>query len=176
MLAMLPITPPSPAAAPMDPGAVGRAFAEQRPGLVRYAKRLLGDAARAEDVLQDTFVRLMAQPAAALNAHTTEWLFTVCRHRALVELRRENRLRYFREGQMVKVVGTGFRDATADFKFAAAVAHFGMQLRRSQYRGAAGFGDVIAWASAGLRTPSEDPAGLRGKFVGLVRQAQSLRH
>jgi RNA polymerase sigma factor (sigma-70 family) len=105
MLAMLPTTPPSQAAAPIDPGAVGRAFAEQRPALVRYAERLLGDAARAEDVVQDTFVRLMAQPAEAVNGHTTEWLFTVCRHRALDVLRRENRLRHFEEGQMEKVVG-----------------------------------------------------------------------
>ena len=37
-------------------------FAQHQPALVRYATRLLGDSERARDVVQDTFVRLMAQP------------------------------------------------------------------------------------------------------------------
>jgi RNA polymerase sigma factor (sigma-70 family) len=102
---MLPIPPPSQAAAPVDPGTVERAFAEKRPALVRYAERLLGDADRARDVVQDTFVKLMAQPAEAVNGHTTEWLFTVCRHRALDVMRKESRLRRFEEGQMERVPG-----------------------------------------------------------------------
>ncbi|HVU17099.1 MAG TPA: sigma-70 family RNA polymerase sigma factor [Candidatus Didemnitutus sp.] len=67
---------------------------EQHQGaLLRYATRLLhGDADRARDVVQDTFVRLMAQPRAQVEDHLVEWLFTVCRHRALDFLRKDTRM------------------------------------------------------------------------------------
>jgi RNA polymerase sigma-70 factor (ECF subfamily) len=68
--------------------------------LLRYATRLLGgDADRARDVVQDTFVRLMAQPPAEVDGHVAEWLFTVCRNRSLDVLRKEGRMRRFAEGQ-----------------------------------------------------------------------------
>lgn len=76
--------------------AVGR---HQAP-LLRYATRLLhGDADRARDVVQDTFVRLLAQPQAEVEGHEAEWLFTVCRNRALDYLRKEGRVKLFEEGQ-----------------------------------------------------------------------------
>jgi len=72
--------------------------------LLRYATRLLGgDADRARDVVQDTFVRLMAQPAAAVDGHVAEWLFTVCRNRALDVLRKEGRMKRFEEGQVERL-------------------------------------------------------------------------
>ena len=86
-----------------DPGFLGRIFAEQVGPLTRYATRLLGDADRARDVVQDTFVRLMAQSAGAIDGHAVEWLFTVCRHRALDVLRKESRVRRFDEGQAERV-------------------------------------------------------------------------
>ena len=60
--------------------------------LTRYAASLTGDADRARDVVQDTFVRLCKQEAKSLNGRLAEWLFTVCRHRALDLCRKENRL------------------------------------------------------------------------------------
>jgi RNA polymerase sigma factor (sigma-70 family) len=93
-------TPPSSKVPPdEDPRFLECAFAEQQAPLVRYATRLLGDPDRARDVVQDTFLKLMAQPREAVNGHTVEWLFTVCRHRALDVLRKEGRMRRFEEGQ-----------------------------------------------------------------------------
>ena len=66
--------------------------------LTRYAARLLGDADRARDVVQDTFARFIAQPRNAVDGHAVEWLFTVCRHRALDVLRKEGRMTRFEEG------------------------------------------------------------------------------
>jgi len=86
-----------------DAGFLERTFAEQQGPLTRYATRLLGDPDRARDVVQDTFVKLMAQPSAAINGHAVEWLFTVCRHRALDVLRKEGRMRRFEEGQVDRV-------------------------------------------------------------------------
>lgn len=90
-----------------------RLFAEQRPPLLRYATRLLGDHERAEDVVQDTFVRLMAQRSDAVDGHVVEWLFTVCRHRALDVLRKERRMKRFEEGQVERVTAAEPRPGRA---------------------------------------------------------------
>jgi len=79
--------------------------------LTRYATRLLGDADRARDVVQDTFVKFMAQPVAAVDGHVVEWLFTVCRHRALDVLRKEGRVSRFAEGQAERVAAAEPRAA-----------------------------------------------------------------
>lgn len=71
--------------------------------LLRYAGRLVGDPDRARDVVQDTFVRLMGQAPAAVADHLAEWLFTVCRHRALDILRKEGRMTRFADGEMENV-------------------------------------------------------------------------
>ncbi|MSU51745.1 MAG: sigma-70 family RNA polymerase sigma factor, partial [Opitutus sp.] len=84
-------------------------FAEQQAPLTRYAARLLGDPDRARDVVQDAFVKLMAQPQDSLDGHAVEWLFTVCRHRALDVLRKEARVRRFEDGQVERVTATGPR-------------------------------------------------------------------
>ena len=57
-----------------------------------YATRLLGDPESAHDVVQDTFLRLCAQDRGAVGDHLAEWLFTVCRNRALDVLRKEHRM------------------------------------------------------------------------------------
>ena len=60
--------------------------------LTRYAARLTGDLERARDVVQDTFVRLCAEDPSRLNGRLAEWLFTVCRNRALDVQRKECRM------------------------------------------------------------------------------------
>lgn len=84
-----------------DTGFLERTFAEQRAPLTRYAAKLLGDPERARDVVQDAFARFMAQRAAGpgIDGHAVEWLFTVCRHRALDVLRKERRMKPFAEGE-----------------------------------------------------------------------------
>ena len=65
------------------------------------------------------------------------------------------------------------RDTTSslDFRFAGAVAGFGMLLRDSPYKGDASFDSVIriAEASRGL-----DPEGYREEFIELVRRARAI--
>lgn len=84
---------------------VQEAVARHQAPLLRYATRLLhGDADRARDVVQDTFVRLMAQPPAQVDGHVAEWLFTVCRNRVTDVLRKEGRMSLFAEGQAERLV------------------------------------------------------------------------
>ena len=79
---------------------VQEAVARHQAPLLRYATRLLGgDADRAQDVVQDTFIRLMAQPSDSVEGHVAEWLFTVCRNRSHDVLRKEGRMKRFEEGQ-----------------------------------------------------------------------------
>lgn len=80
-----------------------RTFAEQQAPLTRYAARLLGDQERARDVVQDTFVKLMGQPPNAIDGHAVEWLFTVCRNRAMDILRKEHRMKRFEDGEVERV-------------------------------------------------------------------------
>ncbi len=63
-------------------------------------------------------------------------------------------------------------EASADFRFAAAVAAFGMLLRDSPHKGAATFDDVRAQAEA---AKGQDAGGYRQEFIHLVGKAQGLR-
>jgi Ca-activated chloride channel family protein len=67
--------------------------------------------------------------------------------------------------------GASFQNASADFKFAAAVAEFGMLLRGSRYRGQSSFDGALelARSSAGA-----DLRGYRTEFLGLVETARRL--
>jgi RNA polymerase sigma factor (sigma-70 family) len=60
--------------------------------LTRYAAAIVGDPDRAQDVVQDTLARLCREDRDRLEPHLAEWLFTVCRNRALDVLRKENRM------------------------------------------------------------------------------------
>ena len=84
-----------------------RSAVEQfQPQLLRYAARLLGDSDRARDAVQDTFVRLLAQPQTAVDGHLAEWLFTVCRNRVFDINRKESRMKRFAEGAAERVLAT----------------------------------------------------------------------
>src|SRR5881628_2699146 len=61
--------------------------------LLRYATRITGDLDRARDIVQDTFLRLCRERPERLNSHLAQWLFTVCRNRALDVAKKEPRTR-----------------------------------------------------------------------------------
>ena len=84
-----------------DDGPWVRAAVDRFEGpLTLYAARLLGDADAARDVVQDTFLRLCAQDRAAIESRLAEWLFTVCRNRALDVLRKESRMTQLSDEQV----------------------------------------------------------------------------
>ena len=60
--------------------------------LVRYAQRITGDLETARDVVQETFLRLCRQDRDEVEGHLVQWLFTVCRTRALDVQRKERRM------------------------------------------------------------------------------------
>ncbi|HEV3023866.1 MAG TPA: YfbK domain-containing protein, partial [Pirellulales bacterium] len=72
---------------------------------------------------------------------------------------------------VVRDEGRGYGEASAEFKFAAAVAAYGMLLRQSPHRGNATWDAVVELAQEGL---ADDPGGYRAEFVELVRKAKAL--
>ncbi|WP_293147629.1 VWA domain-containing protein [Microcoleus sp. bin48.metabat.b7b8b9.023] len=62
-------------------------------------------------------------------------------------------------------------NASANFRFAAAVAAFGMVLRDSEYKGAANFDQVLRLAS---QAKGEDKEGYRAEFIRLVESCKTL--
>jgi Ca-activated chloride channel family protein len=64
-------------------------------------------------------------------------------------------------------------DATsADFRFQVAVAAFGTLLRGSKHAAGTSWGDVVEWATAGVK--AFDPGGHRAAFLELVARARTL--
>jgi secreted protein with Ig-like and vWFA domain len=64
-----------------------------------------------------------------------------------------------------------FARASGDFRFAAAVAAFGLVLGDSAHRGNADLERALEWAQEGK---GADPHGYRGEFIRLVHRAASL--
>jgi RNA polymerase sigma factor (sigma-70 family) len=73
--------------------------------LTRYAASILGDPDRARDVVQDTLVRLCAEERRRVEPCLVEWLFTVCRNRALDVLRKENRMTHLSQASLETQAG-----------------------------------------------------------------------
>jgi len=71
----------------------------------------------------------------------------------------------------IRDAGATLEDASGDFKFAAAVAGFGMLLRDSPYKGEANWDLVTGLAMMGR---GEDPRGYRAQFIEMARKAEAL--
>jgi secreted protein with Ig-like and vWFA domain len=67
--------------------------------------------------------------------------------------------------------GRAFEDATPDFKFASAVAGFGLVLRDHPSVASSSLAQVEGWARSGI---TDDPGEYRAEFVELVGRANGL--
>ena len=80
------------------------------------------------------------------------------------------------EGERSKLLDQPVLDRTdapsGDFRFAAAVAGFGMLLRDSEHAGTLTLDDVVTLAEAGR---GDDPRGYRGEFIRLVETARDIK-
>jgi RNA polymerase sigma factor (sigma-70 family) len=75
-------------------------LAEFEQPLIRYAAHITGDIERAREVVQDTFLKLCRQKPAQIRSHLAQWLYTVCRNRALDVLRKERRMTGISDAQL----------------------------------------------------------------------------
>jgi Ca-activated chloride channel family protein len=119
----------------------------------------------AVDALKYTTPEATAEPQRVVGTHSKELLTLKLRYK-------------HPEGDTSRVLefpvtdgGATFGKASEDFKFAAAVASFGMLLRDSEHKGSANYSTILELA--GSSKGSED-AGYRDEFVTLVKKAQTL--
>lgn len=118
------------------------------------------DAAPAVDPL-----KYQAQPEAKSADVEGEWLTLKLRYKQPGE-DRSSRIEFpFRPADTIRA------EPDADFRFASAVAEFGMLLRNSTYKGSASFDQVIDRAGRAL---GRDPNGYRREFLELARNAAAL--
>ncbi|MDJ0976488.1 MAG: von Willebrand factor type A domain-containing protein [Planctomycetota bacterium] len=73
--------------------------------------------------------------------------------------------------QMVEPTGNAFDATGNDFRFASAVAAFGMKLRRSPHQGRIAWDAIIEIAESAI---GEDPNGRRSEFLQMVKKAKEL--
>jgi RNA polymerase sigma-70 factor (ECF subfamily) len=78
---------------------ISSALREYERPLTRYAAHILGDVERAREVVQDTFLKLCRQNQSRLRNHLAQWLYYVCRNRALDVLKKEKRMTALGEAQ-----------------------------------------------------------------------------
>ena len=77
----------------IDAGWMQRVMERHEGPLLRYATGILGgDLELGRDVVQETFLRLWRSDRAGLEDHLPEWLFRVCRNRAIDVRRKEQRM------------------------------------------------------------------------------------
>ena len=67
--------------------------------------------------------------------------------------------------------GAGLERTSDDFRFAAAVAEWGLLLRDSKFKGASSWSDVLGLARGAL---ADDPGGYRAEFVRLVEDSRRI--
>ncbi|WP_158222613.1 RNA polymerase sigma factor [Rhodopirellula sp. MGV] len=72
---------------------LSEAFRDNEVALMSYAKHLVGDRDRANDLVQDAFLRLCKQPQEKVRGKVRQWLFRVCRNRAFDVMKKEGRIR-----------------------------------------------------------------------------------
>jgi Ca-activated chloride channel family protein len=68
--------------------------------------------------------------------------------------------------------GSDYHGTSDDFRFAAAVAEFGMLLRNSEFAGDITYDDILSLAESAR---GDDANGYRAEFIGLVEICKSLR-
>jgi RNA polymerase sigma factor (sigma-70 family) len=75
-----------------DPAWIDAALKRYETPLVLYAAKICGDAERARDAVQETFLELCAADRAAVDPRLAAWLFSVCRNKALDVRRKDSKM------------------------------------------------------------------------------------
>ena len=76
---------------------IEQAIAAYESPLLRYALHFVRDADTARDIVQDTFLQLCRNQKLELRERMPQWLYTVCRNRAIDLIRKERRVKQMAE-------------------------------------------------------------------------------
>jgi RNA polymerase sigma factor (sigma-70 family) len=92
----------------------------ERP-LICYVRGFVHDHARAADIVQDAFVKLLSQNRADVEPRLAAWLYAVCRRRAIDVLRKEQRMTALSDAAEPPVHWAGPAESTEKLDTAKAV-------------------------------------------------------
>lgn len=116
-------------------------------------------------LLQTDALEYQEQKIKAEAKQNPDWLTLKLRYK-LPKSDQSELLRY-----TVREQGLTFDQASADTRFAAAVAGFGMLLRESAYKGETSYASIKAIAQ---KAKGDDPEGYRSEFLQLVDLAETI--
>ena len=85
-------------AAEQEDAQIERLMRRYEKPLLQFAGRITGDAERARDIVQETFVKFQRNGTSERIAEPATWLFAVCRNGALNVCRKERRLMFLEKG------------------------------------------------------------------------------
>ena len=111
-------------------------------------------------------LRYQQPPEPTVHGSDSDESFTIKLRYKLPEGERSNLI-----ARPIADEGRDFREASEDFKFAAAVASFGMILCDSPHKGKSTFATALLQAEEAKGT---DPKGYRREFIELVRKAEAI--
>lgn len=72
-------------------------MAEHEQKLMRYCWQLTGNKEEAQEIVQETFLKLWKQDRSKVENHVRAWLYSVCRNHAMDILRKESRVLNFQQ-------------------------------------------------------------------------------
>jgi RNA polymerase sigma factor (sigma-70 family) len=140
-----------------EPAAVAALVDTYSRRLLRTAILLCGCEQDAQDAVQETLITALKAIHRFRGGSTlSTWL-----HGILINVTRH----------LLRALDTGA--PSQNFRFASAVAEFGLLLRDAQFKGTAGF-DAVLDRARGAKGADDD--GYRAEFIRLVEQAQLLPH
>lgn len=93
-------------------------YAELGPALLAYARSILRDRARAEDVVQEVFLKLLSNPALALPADARPYLFRAVRNTSFNVHRAKMRAATHQKNQAGFTAPNGLSDLVPDLETA----------------------------------------------------------
>jgi RNA polymerase sigma-70 factor (ECF subfamily) len=103
-----------------------QALEQHESPLLRYARSIVGPA-KAEDVVQDVFLKLCSESKDEIEGHLAAWLYRVCRNRAIEVLRADRKHTELSDGDDAPAPDSGpagaFERKEALTRMGAALSH-----------------------------------------------------
>ncbi len=130
------------------------------------SRPIAGEKMEPEKIAAGRTITVLYEIVPAATASNSEWLTVKLRH----QVSGKGKIELLEHSLGDTTIE--FAQAPADFRFAAAVAEFGMILRDSPHKGDGTLASVELWAE---NAKGNDTSGERAEFVELVKKAQALR-
>ena len=83
----------------IPPNKFDEIFTEYKPRLIKFAKKISFCEHRAEEIVQDVFLKLLKQDWGKIEDHIHQWLFFVCKNRCFTVYHKEKKYSSFSDDE-----------------------------------------------------------------------------